>query len=320
MIVDDDPLARRLLAVNLAFAGHTTVEAEDGERAWELFQQDHHRLIITDWMMPGLDGLQLIQKIRATQSEGYTYIMLVTARGAQPDRLTGLESGADDFLSKPFDPDELLARLTIGARILKLEESLLASRRQMEILAMHDTLTGLFNRRAIHDRALAELNRLARGTASFPLSVILLDVDRFKDINDRYGHEAGDRTLRRVAELLAGLLRSYDVVGRWGGEEFLMVLPGATAAEAGAAAERIRAKLIETPLPLTGVSEYLSASLGVATLESDQGLPSPYLDNELSESWLDQLVRAADHALYASKHAGRNRVTVAQPLPALPHD
>src|SRR5690349_10337608 len=123
-----------------------------------MFQQERQRLIITDWMMPGMDGMELIRLIRATQDEGYTYIMMVTGLGAKPQRITGLESGADDYLTKPFDPQELLARVTIGERILKLEESLMASRRQMEVLAMHDTLTGLFNRRAIHDRALAELN------------------------------------------------------------------------------------------------------------------------------------------------------------------
>ncbi|MCC7361033.1 MAG: diguanylate cyclase [Anaerolineales bacterium] len=321
LIVDDDPHARRLLALNLAHAGHAVVEAEDGRHAWALFQQERYRLIITDWMMPNLNGLQLIQNIRAAQAAGYTYILMLTALDARPDRLAGLASGADDYLTKPFDPDELLARLTIGARVLQLEDSLLASRRQMEILALTDTLTGLFNRRAIHDRALAELNRLARGTASFPLSVILLDVDHFKDINDRHGHEAGDRTLRRVAELLDGLLRSYDVGGRWGGEEFLMLLPGATAAEAAAAAERIRAKLAETLLPLPGADERLSASLGVATLDAAAAITGARpTDSQADEAWLDQLVRAADQALYTSKRAGRNRVTLAAPLAARPHD
>ncbi len=314
LVVDDDPHSRRLLAVNLAFAGHGVVEAPDGEVAWAMFQEERYRLIITDWMMPGLDGMQLIQNIRAAQGEGYTYIMLVTGLGTKPQRITGLESGADDYLTKPYDPEELLARITIGARILKLEESLLASRRQMEMLAMHDTLTGLFNRRAIHDRALAELNRVARGTATSPLSVILLDVDRFKTINDSYGHEAGDQTLRLVADVLAQQLRSYDVVGRWGGEEFLMLLPGASPAEALAAAERIRETLAATALPLPGTSTpiTLTASLGVVTLASEvAALP----DTDASEARLDQLVRAADRALYQAKHAGRNQVSVAELMP-----
>jgi two-component system chemotaxis response regulator CheY len=315
MIVDDDPQSRRLLAVNLAFAGHAVVEAPDGETAWSMFQQERQRLIITDWMMPGLDGMELIQRIRATQDQGYTYIMMVTGLGAKPQRITGLESGADDYLTKPFDPQELLARVTIGERILKLEESLMASRRQMEVLAMHDTLTGLFNRRAIHDRALGELNRVARGATHAPLSVILLDIDRFKAINDSYGHEAGDRTLKLVAELLAQQMRSYDVVGRWGGEEFLLLLPGASPAEAAAAAERIRARLAHARLPVPGVELTLSASLGVATLTP--AASQPPASAEAGDAWLDQLVRAADRALYQSKHGGRNRVSVAELAPGV---
>jgi two-component system chemotaxis response regulator CheY len=234
---------------------------------------------------------------------------MVTGLGAKPQRITGLESGADDYLTKPFDPQELLARVTIGERILKLEESLMASRRQMEVLAMHDTLTGLFNRRAIHDRALAELNRVARGLSNSPLSVILLDVDRFKTINDSYGHEVGDRTLQLVAELLAQQLRSYDVVGRWGGEEFLMLLPGASADEALAAAERIRETLARTHLPVRGVEMTLSASLGVATLGEEAVVPT---GADAGEAWLDQLVRSADRALYQAKHGGRNQVQIAE--------
>jgi two-component system, cell cycle response regulator len=311
LIVDDDPHSRRLLEINLTFAGHTVLEASDGASAWALFQQEHQRLIITDWMMPDMDGMELIRRIRAASAESYTYIMLLTGLGTKPQRLLGLESGADDYLTKPYDAGELLARVTIGERILKLEESLLASRRQMEVLAMQDSLTGLFNRRAIHSRALAELNRAARGALSPLLSVILLDIDHFKTINDTYGHEAGDRTLQLTAEMLSQHLRSYDVVGRWGGEEFLMLLPGASAAEAAAAAERIRVALAQTALPVLGSQVRLSASLGVATLDAETTLIAP---TQAGEAWLDQLVRAADRALYDSKHAGRNQVTVAAPL------
>lgn len=310
LIVDDDANSRRLLAVNLAFGGHTVVEAVDGESAWELFQCERQRLVITDWKMPGLDGMGLVRLIRSTQSEGYTYIIMLTALGAKPQVITGLEAGADDYLTKPFDPDELLARVTIGQRILQLEERLMDSRRQMEVLAMHDTLTGLFNRRAIQDRALAELNRLARGATGARLSVILLDIDRFKHINDNHGHEAGDRALRLVADLLAQQLRSYDFVGRWGGEEFLLLLPGAGAAEACAAAERIRDGLAQTVVPLEGGGVTLTASLGVATLGVAACGPAP----GGGEPWLDRLMRAADQALYQAKHAGRNRVCVAGEL------
>jgi two-component system chemotaxis response regulator CheY len=172
---------------------------------------------------------------------------------------------------------------------------------------MHDTLTGLLNRRAIHDRALAELNRRRRGAAHAPLSIIMLDIDHFKSINDSYGHDAGDRALQLVAELLAGQLRSYDGLGRWGGEEFLMLLPGTALAEACAVAERIRANLAQAePALPDGTRVSLSASLGVAAIdESDAG--------PVGEQWLDHLVRAADQALYRAKSHGRNRVASAQP-------
>jgi len=312
LIVDDDPSSRRLLSVNLAFGGHTVVEAPDGETAWALFQGERQRLVITDWMMPGIDGMELIRLIRSTQAEGYTYIIMLTALATKPQVVSGLESGADDYLTKPFDPDELLARITIGQRILQLEERLMEQRRQMEILAMQDTLTGLFNRRAIHDRALAELNRLMRGTASAPLSVILLDVDRFKAINDSHGHEAGDRALRVVAERLGHMLRSYDLVGRWGGEEFLVLLPGTTLPEACVVAERVREGLAEMAVPVEdGGAVALTASLGVACVGAE-AMQAP----GGGEPWLDRLMRAADRALYQAKNGGRNRVCVADEIRA----
>jgi len=308
LVVDDDPDSRRLLSISLGWAGHQIVEAEDGLDAWEKFQQEPARLVITDWMMPGLDGMELITRIRANESDSYTYIIMLTALREKPQIVSGLEAGAADYLTKPFDPEELSARVSIGERILKLQASLQDSRRNMESLAMHDTLTGLLNRRAIHDRALSEFNRLQRGTDTGPLSIILLDIDNFKDINDTHGHEAGDRALQAVAELLLGHLRSYDGLGRWGGEEFLMLLPGTRLAEACAVAERIRATLAAArPALLDGTRVPLSASLGVATIEGAN-------PEAVGEQWLDGLVRAADRALYQAKSEGRNRVSAAELL------
>ncbi|MEP7359758.1 MAG: response regulator, partial [Anaerolineales bacterium] len=191
LIVDDDPNSRRLLAVNLGWAGHQVVEADGGEAAWEQYQREPARLIITDWMMPGMNGLELIQRVREAQEQaGFTYIIILTAMSGKAQVVRGLQAGADDYLTKPYDLDELEARVKIAERILDLQAKLTASSKQMELLAMQDTLTGLLNRRAIHDRALAELNRLKRGTAAAPLSVIMLDIDYFKDINDGFGHEA----------------------------------------------------------------------------------------------------------------------------------
>jgi len=314
LVVDDDPDSRRLLAISLGWAGHQVVEAEDGLDAWDKFQQERAQLVITDWMMPGLDGMGLIGRIRASESEGYTYIIMLTALREKPQVVSGLEAGADDYLTKPFDPEELTARVNIGERILTLQENLMASRRNMESLAMHDTLTGLLNRRAIQDRALAELNRLRRGTAPAPLSVILLDIDHFKNINDNHGHDAGDRALQVVAELLTAQLRSYDGLGRWGGEEFLMLLPGTSLAEACAVAERIRTALAEVhPALPDGTRVGLSASLGVASIEEAD------TEEAAGEFWLEHLVRAADQALYRAKSQGRNRVAAAEVMPGPSH-
>jgi diguanylate cyclase (GGDEF)-like protein len=309
LVVDDDPDSRRLLTISLGWAGHEIMEAENGQEAWDQFQHQRAQLVITDWMMPGLDGMGLINKIRASEADGYTYIIMLTALREKPQIVSGLEAGADDYLTKPFDPQELAARVSIGERILTLQENLMASRRVMESLAMHDTLTGLLNRRAIHERALAELNRLRRGTANAPLSVILLDIDHFKRINDSYGHDAGDRALQVVADLLVGQLRSYDGLGRWGGEEFLMLLPGTGLAEASAVAERIRSNLAEAdPALPDGTRVPLSASLGVAAV--DETGPET-----AGEEWLENLVRAADQALYRAKSDGRNRVATAEAVP-----
>jgi len=308
LVVDDDPDSRRLLAISLGWAGHEIIEAEDGLDAWDKFQQERAQLVITDWMMPGLDGMGLIGRIRASEDDSYTYIIMLTALRDKPQVISGLEAGADDYLTKPFDPEELTARVSIGERILTLQENLMASRRNMETLAMHDTLTGLLNRRAIHERALAELNRLRRGTAHAPLSVILLDIDHFKNINDTYGHDAGDRALQAVAELLVTQLRSYDGLGRWGGEEFLMLLPGTGLAEACAVAERVRTTLEDAKPPLPdGTRVKLSASLGVAAIDEA-------ISDAAGELWLENLVQAADQALYRAKSEGRNRVAAAEPV------
>ena len=304
LVVDDDPASRRLLKVYLMQAGHETVEAEDGALGFAAFQRESVRLVITDWMMPRLDGPSLINQIRAAQGDRYVYIVMLTALGDKPQVVTGLEAGADDYLTKPFDPEELMARLTIAQRILDLEARLTDQRREMERLAMHDSLTGLLNRRAAQSRALAELNRLGRSGG--PLSVLLLDLDHFKAVNDRYGHAVGDQALCLVARHLTEAVRSYDLVGRWGGEEFLVVLPGDDLPAALAVAERIRTRIAQADLALQdGEPVLLQASLGVATVEFS---PGDHARASHDGVW-DQLVHEADQALYRAKENGRNRVS-----------
>lgn len=299
LIVEDDRSSRRLLSVNLINGGYEVVEAEDGQKAWDALQRDHFRFVITDWMMPRMTGLDLIQRIRAEIKDGYVYTIIVTALEDKASVIEGLVAGADDYLSKPYYAEELLARVKIGERILRLEDRLGEAHAQMEYQAMHDSLTGLLNRRAIQKHAEAEVQRATRTAAA--LSVLMLDLDKFKSINDQHGHWVGDQALRMVAEALSSNVRQYDWVGRWGGEEFLCILPSAALAEAHQVAERIRASIAAIVLPLPGVSDlHPTVSIGVACIEGGREV-----------IWLDKLIQAADQALYRAKAEGRNRVCLA---------
>ncbi|GAB4435368.1 MAG: diguanylate cyclase [Chloroflexi bacterium OHK40] len=303
VIADDEPTSRRLLRAVLTAAGHQVLEAADGEAAWELLEASGANLLITDWRMPRLDGPGLIQRIRAAPRSSYTYCILLTARDSKTDTVVGLDSGADDYLTKPFHHDELRARVAIASRILALEASLREARDNYAYQASHDPLTGLLNRPAIMGHVEAELARAGRGGSS--LSLALIDLDHFKEVNDRYGHLVGDQALRSVAQILTSALRPYDWVGRWGGEEFLIVLANTGPDEAAQVAERLRALVAATPLQLAdGSTLPLTVSIGVAGTALFKG-------QEVDKVALFQ---QADRALYAAKAAGRNRVHVASAL------
>jgi diguanylate cyclase (GGDEF)-like protein len=310
LVVDDDPVLRRIVQAGLTRAGHEVRAVADGHAAWELLQQESFRLVITDWMMPGMDGPELVGRIRAASFPGYTYIILLTAKTDKSDVVSGLDAGADDFLTKPFNSEELRARVAIGERILDLEGRLSEARDQLEVLATVDALTGLLNRRAIQERAEAEVQRAARdGT---PLSFVMLDIDHFKSVNDTHGHLVGDQALSMVARVLAANKRVYDYAGRWGGEEFLLILPRTELTDARMVAERIRASIAGASLDLPdGGRLSLRISLGVTTAPSREPLA------------LHILLQQADDALYHAKHTGRDRVeiyTASQAPPTLPND
>jgi diguanylate cyclase (GGDEF)-like protein len=295
LVVDDDQLLRQMLDLELRRAGYEVVTAADGQETWELLQRERIRMLVVDWMMPGVDGLELVRRIRAAGWPGYTYIVTLTAKDGRTDVLEGLNLGADDYVTKPFRTEELVARLGVGARILDVEGRLKESLAREEALATLDSLTGLPNRRALSDRGHAELSRAARDSAS--LSLIMLDLDHFKSVNDRFGHAAGDECLRRVAEVLQGSQRAYDYSGRWGGEEFLVIVPGASVDQACLVAERIRSAVESLQLRVGGSEPIrLRASLGVATA-------SP----ATAPVTLDELVKRADEALYQAKAGGRNQ-------------
>jgi len=291
LIVDDDPFQRRLLRAQIARLNYDVYEAANGELAWNLLQQGGFSIVITNWMMPVLEGPELIRRIRGANFPSYTYIILLTARDEVTDVVAGLDAGADDYLIKPCDTNELRARIAIGSRIVDLEFRLREARDT-------DSLTGLWNRRALTSSARNELMRMQRnGTTT---SIVLLDVDYFKHVNDRYGHHAGDQALCLIATTVVQNVRPYDVVGRWGGEEFLLVLPETTLAQAAQVAERVRASICATPLILDDGQQFeLTASFGVASTDAT------------SPDTLDSLVQLADSALYQAKAEGRNRICTA---------
>ena len=301
LIVEDDPISLKLLSGTLSQLNYDVVEAKNGVEAWQILQQRTIRLVITDWVMPEMDGITLTRLIRETEMAGYIYIIVLTGRQGIENIVDGLDAGADDYLIKPFDPKELSSRLHIGARILDLEQRLKGAYERMYELAMHDELTGLWNRRAFYTHAQSELERSERMVHA--LSILLLDIDHFKLVNDRYGHLVGDRALIMLAETITKNLRSYDRAGRWGGEEVIILLPETSLNEAVEIAERLRIQVMNARLPVHVEDQDnfddelgIEISLGVATLN---------LGSAVS---LDQLFDAADEMLYLAKRQGRNRV------------
>jgi two-component system, cell cycle response regulator len=300
LIADDDALSKRLLEKVLACAGYEVTTVADGLHAVEcLSQPDGPRLALLDWMMPELDGPGVCREIRKLREQSYVYMILLTSRESKEDIVAGLESGADDYLVKPFDAEELKARLRTGERILHLEDRLVEAREQMRFKATHDPLTSLWNRGVIMDLLGRELTRSQREHGC--TAVLLGDLDHFKSVNDTHGHLVGDQVLREAARRLLLSVRSYDFVGRYGGEEFLIVLNNCRPGSAMARAEEIRKIICTRPVQTDAGLLGITMSLGVL-LSSDWGRRPA-----------DELLREVDGALYAAKNAGRNRVMQAKP-------
>jgi diguanylate cyclase (GGDEF)-like protein len=286
LIADDDPVTRASLETILAKQHYDMTIAHDGMEAWSILQQDDApTLAILDWMMPGLDGPELCRRVREADSASYTYIVMLTGKDAKEDLVLGLDAGADDFLSKPFHSEELRARLRAGERILRLES-------ELRVQARRDHLTGLFNRQSIFEILQRELAHAARGGKA--PAVILADVDHFKRVNDTWGHPIGDAVLRETAARLHAVLRDYDAVGRYGGEEFMLVLRECDAGSVREVAERIRRSFCDVPIRTESGDVGLTISLGYAVAR------------RLSS--MEDVISAADAALYAAKHSGRNCV------------
>lgn len=298
LIAEDDPISRRMLQAFLSKWGYEVELAADGlEALARLEPAGAPQLAVLDWMMPGLEGPEVCRKVRQLADRPYTYILLLTARGQKDDLLRGLESGADDYLTKPFDSQELRARLRVGERILDLQRNLIAAREELRFRATHDVLTGIPNRATALEAIQRECSRQLREGG--PLTVIILDLDHFKSINDRYGHLCGDQVLREAARRIAASVRTYDTVGRYGGEEFLIVAPTTDAPGSLALAERIRQAVEQPPIQSEKGPVHVTASCGVANSDGANTIPA------------SEMLRLADEALYRAKAAGRNRSELA---------
>lgn len=293
LVADDDALSRKILEESLNHWGYEPVIAKDGDEAWDMLKEDGGpTLVILDWVMPGMEGIEVCRKVRARNTVNYFYIILLSAKNSHYDVIKGLESGADDYIIKPFHSEELRSRLKIGQRIIELEKRILC-------LASTDYLTALLNRRAFIERMEAEINRVTREKKS--LGIVIADLDYFKSVNDTYGHQAGDLVLQEFSRLLCSSFRIYDFIGRYGGEEFIVGLPGASAEVSGAIAERVRRRFEEhrTLIPEWDAGIGVTSSFGVAAMENGQP--------ELS---IDGLIKQADAALYQAKQQGRNQVKI----------
>jgi two-component system cell cycle response regulator len=295
LIADDDNVSRRALAHMLSKWGYEVLAASDGTQAWSYLENpEAPRLAILDWMMPGFTGPALCRKLRELNREPYIYVLLLTARADKHDVVEGMNSGADDYLTKPFNLEELQVRLRAGRRIVDLQAELVTARETLRELATHDPLTCAWNRYAILDTLGREASRAGREGSA--LAVIMADLDHFKAVNDTHGHLAGDAVLREAVRRMQAGLRSYDHVGRYGGEEFLIVLPGTTGANALQLAERLRLAVAREPFDAAGMPLSVTASFGVTAAE----LPAAAVP--------ERLIRLADYALYQAKEKGRDRV------------
>jgi len=299
LVVDDSPVYRKLVEHALEDEAYSPVFAKNGSEALELYVQHAPSIVITDWMMPDFSGLELCEQIRADLVHPYTYIIVLTSISEKDNVVKGLAAGADDYLTKPFDPGELLARIGVGRRTIDLHREIDGKNKLLEEMAHTDPLTALPNRRAIEEWAGRQLRGAARH--NYSLWVVHADLDSFKNINDSYGHDAGDRVLKEFGAILKEFTRASDISGRMGGDEFLLVLTHVDEAHIRKTVERLRERFGSKKFDFGGKSVSVTASFGVRGF---QGKEPP----EFS-----LMVREADKALYAAKRAGRNQIKIEPP-------
>jgi len=296
LVVDDSPVYRKLVEQVLFTEPYSLIFAADGAEAMKLYEERSPCMVITDWMLPDFSGFELCKRIRSDDTRPYTYIIVMTSNTKKDNVVKGLQAGADDYLTKPFDPGEMLARIGVGRRIIDLNRELAAKRQVLEEAARTDPLTGLPNRRAIEEWTAKQLRGAARH--NFPLWVVIGDLDCFKTINDTFGHDAGDIVLKIFADVLKKNTRASDICGRLGGDEFVLVFTHVESSFIEETVNRFREHFAALSFPLQGQSVQVTASFGVAGIQ----------DNGMCE--FGTLLRRADQMLYEAKRAGRNLVRV----------
>ena len=293
LLVDDDADTLKLATLLVEMIGYEPVATHSPYQALDILANQPIQLAIIDWMMPMMSGIELVQRIRAQFSERYIYIIMLTALRSREDVATGLESGVDDYVTKPFDHREFKARLKIGERIVLMESNLNQSINKMKDLAEHDHLTQLLNRRRVMELATEWMNQ----SEQYPITLVMADIDHFKRVNDIYGHQNGDKALRMVAELLKSHAPNAALVGRYGGEEFMLVLPKTSGEKASLLCEQIRRAVESASFYAEQERIQVTISMGCAMTETPLTL--------------EELIHPADEALYTAKHKGRNQVVLA---------
>ena len=306
LVVEDEPVSRLRLVKTLSKAGYEVVAVENGRKALELMSTRYFPFVLTDWMMPEIDGLELCRRIRSQPNQGYVFVVLLTARDDKSDMIKGLEAGADDYLIKPFITAELFARLKTGQRFLEQERSLKRACEAIRILTKSDPLTGCYNRGYLTERLPQEIQRAPR--FGHCLALVLCDLDHFKRVNDTYGHPAGDQVLINFVKWVQGSIRNQvDWLARYGGEEFVMILPETDLAGADCMANRLLNVISQREVHTCAERIRITVSMGVTGFgpETPEALITP-----------ENLIRRADQNLYVSKAQGRNRVTT-RPIEAV---
>lgn len=298
LIADDDKISRLVVKNLLNSLGYEVLEAEDGERAWQVLQEEAIQLLVLDWVMPKIEGPELCRRLRSSKGEDY-YIIVLTGRNSSEDIVAGLQAGADDYITKPFQPQEFAIRLKIARRILELRQTMKEAVEDQRYMAQHDVLTGILNRKEIINVLEKEIHRAQRQKSK--LSVLMGDVDNLRQINEMHGKAAGDAVLAEVAKRMKNSLRIYDNVGRYGGDEFLLVMPGCSVNEARLIARRILNVVKNQSVMYYNKDISVTISLGLASHDDPE------------QADMQSLIQAAIAAMRQAKANGHNCYVVAEP-------